>query len=67
MDKRGSDLSPNARFVLFSIIFGVIVISLLNLVDTGISYIARYAVAFLAIGIYALLTRLFTRKRAFNA
>ena len=60
-------MSPNAKFVLFSIIFGVIVISLLNLVDAGISYMARYAVALLAIAIYALLSRLFTRKHAFNA
>ncbi|OGD44386.1 hypothetical protein A3K79_05660 [Candidatus Bathyarchaeota archaeon RBG_13_46_16b] len=62
-----SELAPNDRFVLFSIVFGVVVISLLSFVDAGISYTARYAVALLAIAIYALLSRLFARKRAFKA
>jgi hypothetical protein len=63
----GNELAPNDRFVLFSIVFGVVVISLLSFVDAGISYFARYAVALLAIAIYALLGRLFARRRAFRA
>ena len=62
-----NELTPNDRFVLFSIVFGVVVISLLSFVDAGISYTARYTVALLAIAIYALLNRLLARKRAFKA
>ena len=56
-------MALNDRFILFSIVFGVVVITLLSLVDAGISYLARYAVALLAIAIYALLSKLFARKR----
>jgi len=62
-----NELTPNDRFVLFSIVFGVIVISLLSFVDSGISYMARYAVALLAIAIYALFSRLLARKPAFKS